>query len=37
MQSSAYTRAMLSDLGRALPFLALGAGVAAALSAVRRH
>jgi short-subunit dehydrogenase len=37
MQSSAYTRAMLSDFGRALPFLALGAGVAAAVSAVRRH
>jgi hypothetical protein len=37
MQSSAYTRAMLSDLGRALPFLALGAGVAAAVSAARRH
>ena len=39
MQSSAYTRAMLSDVGRALPFLALGAGVAAAVSATRsrRH
>ena len=37
MQSSAYTRAMLSDLGRALPLLALGAGVVAALSAARRH
>jgi hypothetical protein len=28
---------MLSDLGRALPFIALGAGVAAALTAARRH
>jgi NAD(P)-dependent dehydrogenase (short-subunit alcohol dehydrogenase family) len=37
MQSSAYTRAMLSDVGRALPFLALGAGVAAAVTAARRH
>ena len=36
MQSSAYTRAMLSDLGRALPFLALGAGLAAAVRAARR-
>jgi hypothetical protein len=35
MQSSAYTRAMLSDVGRALPFLALGASVAAAVSATR--
>ena len=37
MHSSVYTRAMLSDVGRALPFLALGAGVAAAVTAVRRH
>jgi len=37
MRSSAYTSAMLSDLGRALPLLALGAGVAAAVSAARRH
>ena len=37
MQSSAYTRAMLSDVGRALPFLAIGAGVAAAVTAARRH
>lgn len=29
MRSSLYTRAMLSDVGRALPFLVLGAGVAA--------
>jgi short-subunit dehydrogenase len=35
MRSSAYTRAVLSDVGRALPFLALGAGVAAAVSATR--
>jgi short-subunit dehydrogenase len=37
MQSSAYTRAMLSDVGRALPFLALGASVAAAVSATRKR
>jgi short-subunit dehydrogenase len=37
MQSSAYTRAMLSDLGRALPFVALGAVVAAGVTAARRH
>jgi NAD(P)-dependent dehydrogenase (short-subunit alcohol dehydrogenase family) len=37
MESSAYTRAMLSDLGRALPLLALGAAVAAGVSAARRH
>jgi short-subunit dehydrogenase len=37
MQSSAYTRAMLSDVGRALPFLALGASVAAAVSATRNR
>jgi len=35
MQSSAYTRAMLSDVGRALPFLALGASLAAAVNATR--
>ena len=37
MQSSAYTRAMLSDVGRALPFIALGVGVAAAVTSARRH
>lgn len=37
MESSAYTRAMLSDLGRALPLLALGAAVAAGVSVARRH
>jgi hypothetical protein len=37
MESSAYTRAVLSDLGRALPLLALGAAVAAGVSAARRH
>ena len=35
MQSSAYTRAMLSDVGRALPLIALGAVVAAGVSAAR--
>ncbi len=37
MQSSAYTRAMLSDVGRALPFIAFGVGVAAAVTSARRH
>jgi NAD(P)-dependent dehydrogenase (short-subunit alcohol dehydrogenase family) len=37
IESSAYTRAMLSDIGRALPLLALGAAVAAGVSAARRH
>jgi NAD(P)-dependent dehydrogenase (short-subunit alcohol dehydrogenase family) len=35
MQSSAYTRAMLSDMGRALPLIVLGAAVAAGVSARR--
>ncbi len=35
MQSSAYTRAMLSDMGRALPLIALGAAVAAGVSRAR--
>jgi hypothetical protein len=37
MQSSAYTRAMLSDVGRALPLIVLGAAVAAGVSATRRR
>jgi len=36
MQSSAYTRAMLSDVGRALPLLMLGAAVGLGVSAMRR-
>ena len=36
MRSSAYTRAMLSDVGRALPLLALGAAVGLGVSAMRR-
>jgi short-subunit dehydrogenase len=36
MRSSAYTRAALSDVGRALPFIALGAAVAAGVVASRR-
>jgi hypothetical protein len=36
MKSSAYTRAALSDVGRALPFIAVGAVVAAGLAAARR-
>jgi NAD(P)-dependent dehydrogenase (short-subunit alcohol dehydrogenase family) len=36
MQSSLYTRAMLSDLGRVLPLVAAGAAIAA-LTASRRH
>jgi len=36
MRSSAYTRAMLSDMGRALPLLALGAAVGLGVSALRR-
>jgi short-subunit dehydrogenase len=36
MKRSAYTRAALSDVGRALPFLALGAMVAAGVAASRR-
>jgi short-subunit dehydrogenase len=35
MQSSAYTRAALSDVGRALPFVAIGAIVAVGLAARR--
>jgi hypothetical protein len=35
MQSSAYTRAMLSDVGRALPLLVVGAAVAAGMSGRR--
>jgi len=37
MNTSAYTRAALSDVGRALPFVALGAIVAAGVAASRRH
>jgi short-subunit dehydrogenase len=37
MGSSAYTRAALSDVGRALPLLALGAVVAAGVAASRRN
>src|SRR3954468_21183804 len=37
MKTSAYTRAALSDVGRALPFVALGAIVAAGVAASRRH
>jgi hypothetical protein len=36
MRTSAYTRAALSDVGRALPFIAAGAVVAASLRAMRR-
>ncbi len=36
MKTSAYTRAALSDVGRALPFVALGAIVAAGVAASRR-
>ena len=36
MRSSAYTRAALSDVGRALPFIALGAAVAAGVAVSRR-
>jgi short-subunit dehydrogenase len=36
MKRSAYTRAALSDVGRALPFIALGAVVAAGVAASRR-
>jgi NAD(P)-dependent dehydrogenase (short-subunit alcohol dehydrogenase family) len=36
MRSSAYTRAAMSDVGRALPMLALGAFVAASISAMRK-
>jgi len=35
-KSSAYTRAALSDVGRALPFIAIGAMVAAGVAASRR-
>lgn len=35
-QHSAYTRAALSDMGRALPILAIGAAVAATMAALRR-
>jgi short-subunit dehydrogenase len=35
MKSSAYTRAALSDVGRALPFIAIGAAVAAGVAATR--
>jgi len=37
MKTSVYTRAALSDVGRALPFVALGAIVAAGVAASRRH
>jgi short-subunit dehydrogenase len=37
MKTSGYTRAALSDVGRALPFVALGAIVAAGVAASRRH
>jgi len=37
MHASASTRPMLSDVGRALPFIALGVGVAAAVASARRH
>jgi hypothetical protein len=37
MKTSAYTRAALSDVGRALPLVALGAIVAAGVAASRRH
>jgi short-subunit dehydrogenase len=37
MRSSAYTRAAVSDVGRAMPFVALGAIVAASVAAARRH
>lgn len=36
MQSSAYTRAMLSDVGRALPFIAAGVAIAAGVRARNR-
>ncbi|MGE3511024.1 MAG: SDR family oxidoreductase [Vicinamibacterales bacterium] len=36
MRSSAYTRAMLSDVGRAAPLVAIGALVAAGVAAARR-
>jgi len=36
MQSSAYTRAAMSDVGRVLPMLAIGALVAAGISAMRK-
>jgi hypothetical protein len=36
MRSSAYTRAAMSDFGRALPVLALGAIVAASVRAMRK-
>jgi short-subunit dehydrogenase len=35
MKRSAYTRAALSDVGRALPFIAIGAAVAAGVAATR--
>lgn len=37
MRSSSYTRAVLSDVGRALPFIALSAVVAAGVAASRRN
>ena len=37
MKTSVYTRAALSDVGRALPLVALGAIVAAGVAASRRH
>jgi len=37
MRSSAYTRAAVSDVGRAMPFVALGAIVAASVAAARRQ
>ena len=36
MRSSAYTRAAMSDVGRVLPVLAMGALVAAGISAMRK-
>jgi len=36
MRRSAYTRAVLSDVGRVLPFIAAGAFVAASLRAMRK-
>lgn len=36
LRSSAYTRAAVSDVGRAVPFVALGAIVAASVAAARR-
>jgi hypothetical protein len=37
MKRRAYTRAALSDVGRALPFIAIGAAVAAGVAASRRN